>query len=101
MIDKPGCFVRLRYYGRFSTIPATVHGSWAVHRNTDIGRRDYSITHVNTGKRIPSSQTELLTKAQAVEVVRRVDAEIGTRRVTHAVGKRIIEIIHAVLKAAA
>lgn len=76
---------------------ATVYGSWAAHRSLDVGSREYAITHVPTGLAIPREHSYLLNKAQAIEVACRLDAEIGARKPTKQLGKRVVGIIHRVL----
>lgn len=79
-------------------VPAVVYGAWAVHRK--IGSRDmreWTISHVPTGRAVPHMHTELLSKAQAVEAAKRLDAEVGDRKVTKAVGKVVVGIVHRVL----
>jgi hypothetical protein len=76
---------------------ATVYGSWAVHRSLDPRSREWAITHVPSGLAIPREHTWLLTKAQALEVAKLVDASHGARKVTHKAGAIIAQLIHRVL----
>lgn len=76
---------------------AAVYGSWAVHQNLDPGKRDWAITHVPTGYAVPREHTFLLTKKQAIEIVKILDARHGARKVTRKDGGVIVQIIHRVL----
>jgi hypothetical protein len=79
---------------------ATVYGAWAAHLALDKGARDYAITHVPSGLAIPREHTNMLSKAQAVEIAARIDSELGAKKPTKASSKRIVEIIHRVLTGA-
>lgn len=85
--------------GQRSVSCVAVHGAWAVHKET--AGNTWAITYVPTGRRIPRSQTVDLTKAQAIAAARRLDDEIGRRRMTRAVGEHVVAIIHGVMTEAA
>ena len=76
---------------------ATVYGAWATHRGLDSNDRSYAITHVPSGRCVPRSHTDLLTRAQAISVARRLDDELGDKMPRTAAAARIVEIIHDVL----
>lgn len=77
---------------------ALVYGSWAVHQSLDLNDRAWAITQVSTGRALPREHTELLTKKQAITVAKQLDEEFGARRrVTRALGVRIVQIIHRAL----
>lgn len=77
-----------------------VYGSWAAHRSLSIHHprpREWTITHVPTGRCIPRSHTDLLRKDQAIEVARRLDAELGAKSARGPTTPvRVVAIIHDV-----
>lgn len=78
---------------------ATVYGAWAVHLRIAPRARDWSITHVPSGRAIGDAHTDLLTKTQALEVARRLDAKFGERQPRgKAEGQIVVEIIHQTLR---
>lgn len=94
-MGKYTAIITARQEGGEVQVPAIVYGSWAAHRS--VGNTQWTITHVPSGKAVPQFHTALLTKAQAIEAAKRLDDEIGDRKVTRSIGKVIVGIIHRVL----
>ena len=108
-MSKARIVVPIRIRDGFRDVTAVaVHGAWAVHRCVDSPYREWTITHVPSGLRIPPVHTELLNKRKAIEVARRIADEIKIPKrfkFTEGVhtkpatkwGRRVVEIIHEVL----
>jgi hypothetical protein len=77
-------------------VGAYVFGAWAVHREINYSVRSktrWSITHVASGRCIPSFYTEDLSKATALKVAKAIDERFGDCKPNKKIGKAIVELI--------